>query len=918
MNRCEDVAMLRICLVALGFLLPSALVAAPSVAELRDQLRHGDVRAALEAAQALGDLGPAAVDAVPELTRALGNRALARPAALALGRMGREGVAALLAAARRSAARRNPNLLNIVEGLARAGPAATADLARALEDESAGVRFAAVLALERLGPLAIQTAPDLGRMLLRRQLTLSLRFEGATSPPPLERPLRRPVIELDDDLHQERIAAARALQAIGPAATPVLIEALREQPQRWHGPSFVSVARSFPLFVSALLKQKDEKQSFLAPILFAVVAAPGLLPELAENDPTMRRCAAEALWLMDPVAPSAVADPLKATDDSDEAVSDFACYALGRIGSAARAAVPAVIRRCKARSVRSWPVLLFVLEQLGADADAQVERELAPLLIEELKHELPTEMLRDVARACSALGRRGRAAAPLVRELLDRQPSDEDAEILCAILCAVLPDPLPDMRARLRHRSLAVRLGALHAMRSLGPRAASASPELRHLVRTEPVRALRDEAMSLLDVIAVDAADAVPVLIDVLDDSLLQTEAANQLGEWGRAARSARPTLRKQLQSRHATASTAAALALLRLGEPARQPLARLGALVNHPDEGVRRKAHEALRALGPRSRSQLPSVGRLMQSREVWDRLQAAWTLATIAPERAYEVLPFLLEQVAREDKEAVDALGVLYHLGPIVADAAPALTELLEGSRDSEFQFYLVETLGRMGAGAAPAVPILRSLLLDADDGLRAAAARALGHIGPAAAAAIPRLHDLLDEHESNCRIWAAFALHRLAGDSCVRVAFLTRMIVEDKDGELALRMLGAESRLALPALVEELRSANDERRTRAAYILDELGLLAAEAAPPLTRLLDDARPAVRTAAARALSGLGQAAHPAWPRLRRLLRDGNAEVAAAAGEALVRTRAGRASQSAPPYWCASPGKHTQRALAD
>ena len=63
---------------------------------------------------------------------------------------------------------------NRVAELARQGPAATAALAEALNDENAGVRMAAARALGEMGPQAQAALPALERRLKLRAATVSL------------------------------------------------------------------------------------------------------------------------------------------------------------------------------------------------------------------------------------------------------------------------------------------------------------------------------------------------------------------------------------------------------------------------------------------------------------------------------------------------------------------------------------------------------------------------------------------------------------------------------------------------------------------------------------------------------------------------------------------------------------------------
>ena len=127
-----------------------------------------------------------------------------------------------------------------------------------------------------------------------------------------------------------------------------------------------------------------------------------------------------------------------------------------------------------------------------------------------------------------------------------------------------------------------------------------------------------------------------------------------------------------------------------------------------------------------------------------------------------------------------AIEGLG---SLGP---EAAPALSALLEELRlarkhDSFKVAAVVRALGRIGPGAAAAVPVLRELIassipLSVSDDKEVEAARALGRIGPAAGETIPELVDLLLKYPRPVPIFGWFnnnavivrALERVAAGS------------------------------------------------------------------------------------------------------------------------------------------------------
>jgi HEAT repeat protein len=194
---------------ALGEIGPDAVEAAPAlVAALEDP----EVHVRFRAAEALGNIGPAAVEAVPALVTALKDQdtlLVAPSAAQALGKIGPDAIEAvpvLLAtledpgihsAIRFEAARA---LGNIGADAAVAGPA----LVSVLRDPNASVRLCAAEALGKIGPDAVEAVPPL-------------------------------VAALEDPDLDVRCNAARALGNIGPDAAmagPALVNLLKEPVER--------------------------------------------------------------------------------------------------------------------------------------------------------------------------------------------------------------------------------------------------------------------------------------------------------------------------------------------------------------------------------------------------------------------------------------------------------------------------------------------------------------------------------------------------------------------------------------------------------------------------------------------------------------------------------------------------------------
>ena len=312
--------------------------------------------------------------------------------------------------------------------------------------------------------------------------------------------------------------------------------------------------------------------------------------------------------------------------------------------------------------------------------------------------------------------------------------------------------------------------------------------------------------------------------------------------------------------------------------------------------------------------------------------------------------------ESSRRYDGLTLDAwreqIKTLDPASPLAAEAVPGLIQIV---KDPEAPWYARRqaalTLGRIGAPAARAVPVLIGLLneqagkarVDADpsanplpssDRPREAettslwATRALALFGPQAKAAAPLLvQRAKDPARAEPERRAALdALARIGPSHPLVVPSLIE-ILRSADQEAEFRALAAEAigavgpgaSSALPALIRALHERSEPVRRKAAQALGAIGRRAEPAIPALaellvfdpapavrdraadamakigapavailTGLLRDTDPQTRRRAAGALGSIGPEAKPAVPALRKSLNDENASVRISAAESL------------------------------
>ncbi len=185
----------------------------------------------------------------------------------------------------------------------------------------------------------------------------------------------------------------------------------------------------------------------------------------------------------------------------------------------------------------------------------------------------------------------------------------------------------------------------------------------------------------------------------------------------------------------------------------------RLARNLSHEDSTVRTVSARALGEIGTAAAPAAPALVTTLRDEDRHAREAAATALGGIGAPAADVAHDALVEAFADgvEDVRAA-AVQALAKVGPR-SSALSALLELL-GSDDLA-SMYVPDTIGAMGAEAAPAVPRLIAALGHKDWDRRSSTAVVLGKLGPRAAAAADSLLGLLDDRIMMVREAAAEAL-------------------------------------------------------------------------------------------------------------------------------------------------------------
>lgn len=552
--------------------------------------------------------------------------------------------------------------------------AIVAALVSALDDESTGVRIAAVAGLGLVGDAASATAPRLvalsteGDETFRCEIARALGTIGGEVGPRLD----ALVALLEDPAADVKCAAAKALGLMGEAArsaVSALAEALQDREEAVREAAAEAVALIGPL---------DE------------AAADSLAEGLASPDTEVRAQTAQALGTIGAAAQEAAPALVEALDDDSDRVRAEAVEAIGKIGEgAAEVAVPGLVRSLDDEDAA---VVALAAEALGRMGDAAADA--VPALIQALGH-LNVRARLNAAEALGAIG----AAAGSAREALERSAGDEDGGVRAAAILALgrLGDP-----ARIRGVLLrsfadddpAPRTAAVVAAGLLERADASILEAMRPLL-DDPNDRVKIEVARVVSRLAGDAEWVVDGLCrQLLDDDgpQVQANAALALGKIGPAAASAGEALVRAAQTGSAE---------------------------------VREQAMRAVAMIRPPEAAAAFAVGLSDASEEVRILASAGLLNCEAVPP---EVIPALVE--ALNDPEVrvrANSAGCLARLETIPADAVPAL---IEGVADPNDALRLNAARALKLAPADVVAEVMEHLTSDPNARVRLEAARALLH--------------------------------------------------------------------------------------------------------------------------------------------------------------------------------------------
>jgi HEAT repeat protein/beta-lactamase regulating signal transducer with metallopeptidase domain len=906
--------------LALGFIsadtaIPRLMAALADDASLRFDAELGrdvqSIRVNAVAADALGQIGPRAAEAVPSLIEA--------------AKVG------------------NPRALVALARVAPDSNDVLRTLHEALKDRTEGNQFPLEgnYRLAALQALAIAAAQNPGAI---RPLVsamgegeklggspLRVLVQSARDYPQIVPTVIGYLSSQDQALRINAIVAVSAFGQFARPAEPLLLEALQDSNSqiRFLAVSAVGQIGAAPEKVIPALKKalNDSVSMVRTAALMSLAkfgeAARDILPTLVGMlDGTNAWAAMSALGDFGPLAEPAVPALIKILESPDAGARKQAAIPLGKIGPKAKPAVPALIQALKDSDANVRVNAAFSLWQIDGRTDV------VGILINRLKSDEdlnPVERdakwrrILDIKRLAD-VGPEAKAAVPTLTEITKEDDYDLRAEAEDAL--SRIRGETPSKEKRQSAKSKAPTAAELfkqlefhgsfrkHSQAKVLDELVRAPSAIQFLIRELENRTMPSQAQALesrrkavwvLREMGAACKPALPTLIKALedDDEQVAHSAAGAIGAIGPEAKEALAPLIEAFKFKNSSAARAlvkiapdsSEVALLLIeafedkGQPSRDQLlyvlsdlkcekkrleAALLAAQEEEDTQIRNTSAYALYRIGADSKAALKAI-------ETWRMNQVAEQAAQKDKSQVPQLIAQLRNPSARNEDLA--ALNKLIQLGPDAAEAVPALIDYLKNPK-SPSRGNAANALGAIGPAAKEAVPLLIEAVQEDDRAVSISAAWSLGKIGPAAKPAIPALLQALSDAEPIVRLQAAAALWRIDHSlTATSVSALTEMLEQPPKGfeqtsfyiVKVLGEIGPPAKSALPAVVRIYEKAEDGARWNAATALCRIDpQRIATLLPHFIQALNDSTHLHRSAVANGLGEIGELANAAVPALK------------------------------------------------
>ena len=646
---------------------PSAQENGHAIPQLIDDLQSGNTQERRNAARTLSELGTEAAEALSALIPALddGDEQVWFHAVTAIARIGPQALPAVpalledLAESGRKGA--NPKWYRSAFALGSIGPVALPKLRPALKNSDFRIRSGAAKALGWLGEKAASVIPDLVKLLNDENENVRLHAAetlGKIGPPAIPA-LRKCLQGTNRQLQLSALSAVQTMESKARSLSEILI-------------SIASADLAPELQIQALraLRRIQPEPKFYAPVLW-----PLALHASAE----IRREAAEGVLAL----PAELSVPRLAkmlnNADASASVQLWAADILGRIGPAAAAAAPELVRR---------------MEQNNSPETAETFK--------------------------TALASMGTAASDALFQHIGKIGSGRispDHWAVHSLVRAGIPG-LAKLADALQHENDAVRLAALYGIQKLGADGRTALPKVERVLR-DPNDRIR--AASLQCIVAVSRKpdryqnDIHRFLED--DSAEVRQAAAISVPALSSVSEPIISALEKLLGDRSDKVRLAALRAFKRLGGRASAHADSIATLLVEQNEDAQIAAVEALGAVGQASLPAVAQIAHLAAQASDRLRLAALRSLAKLAdatPQTA-DVYRASLAHPNHKIREAS-----LVGFGKTASETSQVLSLSVAALEDEsdEVKLAAAANLGRLGEKAVPATQPLMNLLTSRSD--------------------------------------------------------------------------------------------------------------------------------------------------------------------------------------------------------
>lgn len=530
---------------------------------------------------------------------------------------------------------------------------------------------------------------------------------GQAETPSDDGPVAKLIDQLNSEDDAEQAAAAGALARMGDDAAPA-VEALAKQLEDDDSRVRAHSAR-------ALGKIGDP----------AKPAAKALAKLVADEDETVRRAAVHALIRIKPGDEMVVPLMKEALGNADPHVVAFATHSLAEVGPDI---VPPMIKAMEDERTIYWAIL--VLAELGPDAKDGV-----PALAKALVHE-DEEVRHEAAQALRAIGPGAQDAIPQLIKALDdefaqmpaalalgsigppaktalerlRKVSSEADDVMeiCAVWALasiedddekLKNDTAPTLVQFMVSDDQEVRRAAALALLQLEP-----GPEIMAPLIAKVFENASDEARAdMIDAVSTLGAAAVPRMIKALEYPAIRQQAVEILGRLGPDAAEAVPALLEHIEDEDAELRADILTSLGHIGPGAKAAVEAVMKAMEDEEEEVVVSAIFALGKIGPDAVDCAAGIKGLLEGENPRFHTVCAWALVKIVPgNEDYQkvAIPLLITALGHdEDSIRSEAAATLVSIGPAAEAAVVKLKELAADDPNPDVREVAAEALKAIG---------------------------------------------------------------------------------------------------------------------------------------------------------------------------------------------------------------------------